>query len=335
MNLTLFLGAGFSAPFGHPVMNSFLGFADACPQLSEDDRNFLGRLVLEARRANSFLESSPTNLEDILSFSEMAERLELVNSDENRNSRLRQIIQKIYTTSSNHKRYWERYKPISTLIGKSPPKFKDNLSIITTNYDLNIESACFSHETQVDPGFSICHIDTGNARVHSRFYKNGATPLYKLHGSVNWYPIKDDPGLAVEDSIVYVRAFEEPQLYLPRLCATDYQSPDAPIIVPPSFLKPDLPSALKAVWRGAAKALSNTNILAFVGYSFPPSDTEMMYFLASALSENAGLRAVYIVDPNADAIVSRLKNSNSKIGSHFRELIQPINSGWTEAKLPL
>ncbi len=40
MNVTLFLGAGFSAAFGHPVMDSFLGFADGCPRLNDDDRGF-------------------------------------------------------------------------------------------------------------------------------------------------------------------------------------------------------------------------------------------------------------------------------------------------------
>ena len=54
-----------------------------------------------------------------------------------------------------------------------------------------------------------------------------------------------------------------------------------------------------------------------------------MYFLARALMENAGLREVHIVDPRAGEIVSRLRSPASKLGSHFRHLLNPISHGWT------
>jgi hypothetical protein len=66
MNIVLFLGAGFSAPFGLPTMNQFLEEVSRSDRITPEDREFIGQLVLEARRANSILESSPTNLEDIL-----------------------------------------------------------------------------------------------------------------------------------------------------------------------------------------------------------------------------------------------------------------------------
>lgn len=66
--------------------------------------------------------------------------------------------------------------------------------------------------------------------------------------------------------------------WLPYPCASDYKAPGMPIIISPSFLKPDLPAALKAVWAAAARALSKANLVAFVGYSFPPADTDMMFF---------------------------------------------------------
>ena len=336
LNLTFFLGAGFSAAFGHPVMDTFLGFADGCKRLTDDDRNFLGRLVLEARRANSFLESSPTNLEDILSFSEMGDRLGLTSKDENRNSRLRSIVQKVYTTIPSTEKYWDKYKQLATFLGVKPCDFKGSLSFVTTNYDLNIECACWILGTQVDPGFVIRREGTEGLNFKGQFYETGGTPLFKLHGSVNWYPDNAEPGITVEDHIVISREIGDggSSLYFPRPCFRDYEGPTAPVIIPPSFLKPDLQPALKAVWSGAAKVLSTANVVAFVGYSFPSSDTEMMYFLARALAENAGLRAVYIIDPRADAIRDRLQSAGSKMGSHFRELIRSINSKWELASGP-
>jgi SIR2-like domain len=337
LNLTLFLGAGFSAPFGHPTMDTFFAFADACDRLDKDDRSFLGRLILEARRANSFFESSPTNLEDILSFSEMGDRLQLTDMDENRNLLLRTIVRKIYTTTPEAAKYWPRYKALTGLLGKEISEIKKGLSFITTNYDLNIESACYNLRARVDPGFNLCRPEIANLQVAGSLYQAGGIPLFKLHGSVNWYPIEEEPGISVEDRVVRANWFGEeggpPTLPLP--CFNEYTPPAEPMIIPPSFLKPDLSSALKAVWQGAAKVLSTASVVVFVGYSFPPSDTEMMFFLARALSENAGLRAVYIVDKNANAITARLRSAGSKIGSHFRDLIRPINSDWTEANLPL
>ena len=334
LNLTYFLGAGFSAPFGHPTMDSFLGFADSCKRITNGDRDFLGRLVLEARRANSFLESSPTNLEDILSFSEMGDRLQLTNKDENRNARLRAIVGRIYTATPRAEKYWPRYNALKKFLGKEPGDIKHELSFVTTNYDLNLESACYHLGVPVDPGFNLRQTDKGDVQVVGRFYETGGIPLYKLHGSVNWYPIEGEPNLAVEDRVVKEKWIgqEGGPPSLPRPCFDDYKPPADPVIIPPSFLKPDLGPALKAVWQGAAKVLSTASVVAFVGYSFPPSDTEMMYFLARAFSENAGLRAVCIIDPKANEIRHRLRNPGSKIGSHFRELITPVNSDWTSAR---
>lgn len=314
-------------------MDSFLGFADGCKRITKDDRAFLGRLVLEARRANSFLESSPTNLEDILSFSEMGDRLRLTEKDENRSVRLRSIIRRIYTTIPPVRMYWKRYDALRKFLGKYPGDFKGDLSFVTTNYDLNIESACWFLNAQVDPGFEIIQTDAENVPTSGNFYRTGEIPLYKLHGSVNWYRTDKGPGIMVEDRVIQLLPSEtEARPSLPHPCFDDYEPPDEPVIVPPSFLKPDLPEALKDVWQGAAKVLSTASVVVFVGYSFPPSDTEMMYFLARALSENDVLRKVYIVDINADAIVARLRSPGSKVGSHFRDLFQQINFDWTSVR---
>jgi len=337
MNLTLFLGAGFSVPFGHPVMDDFLSFADSNKRLTDDDRSFLGRLVLEARRANSFLESSPTNLEDILTFSEMGDRLGLAEGTENRSLRFRQILQKIYTTNPPAKDYWSRYSSLQKLIGTRPGEFKGNLSFVTTNYDLNIESACISLGTQTNPGFTLLQVDSGNVRSSHYMYSSSGIPLYKLHGSVNWYPSEQDPGIEVENRIVEVYGggdCDEGKHSLPFPCAGDYKPPAEPLIVPPSFLKPDLSKTMRAIWHGAAQALSKANVVAFIGYSFPSSDTEMMYFLARAFSENAGLRTIYIIDPQAEKLVGRLQSPGSKMGSHFRNLLKSVPLDWTKAHLP-
>lgn len=325
MKLVVFAGAGFSVPFGLPTMDAFLGFADASTRLDREDKELLGLLILEARRANSFLESSPTNLEDILSFSEMGERLALSPREENRSDRLRRIVQRVFTTAVAPEQYWSRYASVQRLLGKKPHDSDVDVSFITTNYDLNIEAACAHAGWYSDPGFEIQRGEIGSVSVDQGMYHPRAVPLYKLHGSVNWYPHVESPsGLLVEDRVVRMTGGGS----LPYICARDYVAPSTPLIVPPSFLKPEMSPALKGAWIGAAKALAQASVVAFLGYSFPPSDTEMMYFLARALSENPALRRIWIIDPSAKAIVARLQNPLSKTGSHFRDLIKPVESKW-------
>lgn len=327
----VFAGAGFSAPFGHPTMDNFLRFTDSSPRLSEEDKLFLGRLVLEARRANSFLESSPTNLEDILTFSEMADRLGLVKQQESRGLEFRKIIQKIYTTPVPAEKYWEQYKPLGRLLGVGPKEWRAGISFVTTNYDLNIESACLSFGKKTNPGFNLLPQTSLGLNPIDFLYGESGVPLFKLHGSVNWFPCSQDPQITIENRVVQVHRGpnDNGKLFLPLPCASNYQPPDNPLIIPPSFLKPDLSTTMQTVWSGAAKALSLANVVIFIGYSFPTSDTAMMYLLARAFSENAGLRKIYVIDPEAEKLVARMRTPESKVGSHFRKLLIPISQDWT------
>jgi hypothetical protein len=118
-------------------------------------------------------------------------------------------------------------------------------------------------------------------------------------------------------------------LVMPLPCANDYQDVSAPIIIPPSFLKPELARPLRSIWSGAAKALREADRLIFVGYSFPESDTEMTYFLAAALATNVGIEEICVVDPNALQIVQRLTGERSRFGSHFKALLTSQVGSWT------
>ncbi len=327
MSLVLFLGAGFSVPFGLPTMDGFLDFADASTRLEGDDKSLLSQLILEARRANSFLESSPTNLEDILSFSVMGERLSLGKPEENRGERLRRIVQRVFTSAKSAASFWAQYERVPKLLGSRQHGPRPDVTFITTNYDLNIEAACQHAGWYSNPGFELHRSELDRVSISGSLYHDQGIPLFKLHGSVNWYlDSSAASGVVVEDRIVNMAGGGR----LPYCCAGDYESPSTPLIVPPSFLKPEMSSVLRTIWSGAARALSEASIIAFVGYSFPPSDTEMMYFLARALSENASLRRIWIIDPNADSLVARLRSPQSKTGSHFRDLIRPVAAKWQE-----
>jgi len=339
MNIILFLGAGFSRAFGYPTMDEFFPFADVSKKLDEDEKEFLRQLVLDARSANSFLQSSPTNLEDILSFSVMAERLSLnKDSGETTNFKTRKILQKIFTQVAGASNFWEQFESFKSFLTFDPASRENHkLSIITTNYDVSIECALIQLGASTNPGFQFVQEENKDRfPVTGNLYSKAGILVYKLHGSVNWYKSENNPdSFRIEDRIVEVSGHyaERRQHSLPYVNASNYANPDAPIIIPPSFLKPDLTGALSLIWKGAAEQLQAAHILVFVGYSFPLTDTDMMYFLARSLTKNASLRSILIIDPSAKAIVDKLNSSESKFGSHFKSLIKVNNSVWQKTNL--
>lgn len=338
MNLTFFIGAGFSKEFGYPVMSDFFKHADTSELLTKEDRGFLNDLKLNARKAAAFLVSNPTNLEDILSFSEMSARLSSSQESKAQRDRLLSILAKIYVKYSDVKEYWDRYKKFDKMLNGTFKSQAHSLSFITTNYDLNIESLCLSFNLNTSIGIEYDLINDSNAVIKNRFYSNSGIPLYKLHGSVNWF-IGNESELLIEDRVVQVHgplSDKDDKTYpLPLQCSCRYEFPSIPTLIPPSFLKPELPNFLQQVWKKAATALAEAHIVIFIGYSFPQADTEMRYFLATALSENANLRDIYIVDPRASAIAERLRNGQIKIGDHFNQFMQTINTEWVNASLDI
>lgn len=325
--IVLFCGAGFSAPLRLPVMNGFLRAVDADKRLHTDDKQFVGQLLLEARSANSFLESSPTNLEDMLTFALMAKRTGAVGAlaGEGSYDRLKRILRHIYTNLPDKQDVRSHLRAIRALIPDESCCLEERLAIVTTNYDLCLECAVYGElGRQMDIGWD--YTPFGGSEP-DRMYMKGGVPLLKLHGSVNWYETKQS-GVLVDDIMCRDRRVEN-DFPLPHACDRRWDVQDqSPIIVPPSFLKADLAPQLTEVWRAASGHLARANIIAFIGYSFPPSDTEMLYFLASALRQNADLRRIWIVDPQANAIAARLKAPGSKLGAHFRELLEVKNSRW-------
>jgi hypothetical protein len=73
MNITLFLGAGFSAAFGLPVMNRFFDVARTHPRLNPNDRSFLEDIRIKARNAAGMVVSPTEDFEHVLSFAPMAQ----------------------------------------------------------------------------------------------------------------------------------------------------------------------------------------------------------------------------------------------------------------------
>lgn len=335
MNITVFCGAGFSAQYGHPVMGSFLRYLDDNEIIKEDQRALLDRLVLEAQGAAGFLGGAPQNLEDILSFAVMGDRLELGGGGQSRAHEVRRILRKVYTHVTGVEDYWSRYDGLDKFLGVDLQGNQHGISFVTTNYDINLESAILRSGHRSDPSLDRISYVAGTDGVPTRdnLYRSGDIPLLKLHGSVNWF---EDPNnseaIQVDARLVQVRGDIEKSgnKQIPSVCTSNYVEPATPMIIPPSFLKSDLPRPLARIWNRAAEVLNTASMVIFVGYSFPQTDTEMRYFLARSLVGNARLRAIVIVDPLANGIVDRLKSPSTGFGDHFAKMLAPVAHRWAD-----
>lgn len=109
--------------------------------------------------------------------------------------------------------------------------------------------------------------------------------ILKLHGSVNFPtkpPTKDD----------YQYNISAPQ--------------DNPFILPPIFNKLSTTTPGE-MWKVALQRLNEAHNVIFVGYSLPPTDIYMQYFLKAGLGPNLNINEIHVFDPAAAATGAQLK----------------------------
>lgn len=330
MSVVLFLGAGFSAPFGLPVMSNFLMRASRCKRLDTEDKELLNKLVLHARKSNAFLQSSPTNLEDTLTMAVMAERLKLPIAQEVPLRKLRTILAKVLSDHGSPELAIAKLNPFRKLLEPITSRSDTGgFSIVTTNYDLCVEAGCEIVRLRPELPFEYDLPPNGQQRKEP-MSSSRCFPLLKLHGSINWLENSLDQTRLFVDEL-QARVFTaEGEVPIPSPWTDTYPwNSGTPMLVPPSYLKPTLNEQLSRCWERASAELSRAEAVIFIGYSFPSSDSEMRYFLATSLTDNPNIRNIYVVDLHASEIVERLKNSDSRFGSHFSQFLVPIDGDWT------
>jgi hypothetical protein len=74
MGNVYFLGAGFSAAYGLPIMNQFFTFAKRSRLIEPEEKRFLAEVQRFAHIGVRLITISRNNMEEILSFLEMAEQ---------------------------------------------------------------------------------------------------------------------------------------------------------------------------------------------------------------------------------------------------------------------
>jgi hypothetical protein len=184
-----------------------------------------------------------------------------------------------------HKAFW-----------KTILRHTDQISVLTTNYDILIEQA-LRHRRMVRPPSPGCHYGglprpqllQGAAQPFSAWgperiiEMTGDVAVYKLHGSLSW-TISEGSVVAYQDM--------RPTFSKGGIAA----------IIPPVPEK-TVPPWLLSIWRQAEHALCRSDVWIVCGYSAPPYDTEVLRLLKSGAADRR--IALFLMSPDADLLRSR------------------------------
>jgi len=237
---------------------------------------------------------------------------------------LKQLIWRVYSQMEDIHGWEEHYLSFIQRLKAFIANKNNLLEIVTTNYDLLPEMVMYSvgQKTTMPVDFSPIPLPEGyNAPAGCasvsgmggyKMYTNcGNKNLHKLHGSVNWFVKEgeDISRLFCWDEIFPPFRGQSPILLTPFCTSKDASIPDGylPLIIPPTMIKQYTIPVISKAWQGASKAIENADRIIFIGYSFPPTDTIMKFFLGTSLANNRKGCRISIIDRSAHQVMESLK----------------------------
>ena len=170
--------------------------------------------------------------------------------------------------------------------------------LLSFNYDTLIESMIASDKelresVSVDYGVKIDPAD----RSAKRGKKTRTIDLIKLHGSLNWFPVK---GASDELDLKNVCEVEPQDRSFPIYCE------DTPIFIPMAHAKESFlrGSLFNLLWSKADYYLKNAEEIYFIGYGFPKTDINNLEFL---LRHRDRFKKVVVLDSKGWLDLQRLQ----------------------------
>jgi hypothetical protein len=277
----LVVGAGFSKPFGGPLLRELL----------TDEFRAKSRAPPESLRALSVLtQSLPVDggvpsLESVFTkiwdeqFTDYAFRIEGVYWP----ARDLLVTLRLHLGSVMGAVRLDGRKPLTSLLRRylsGLAKESRSLTVISFNYDTVIEQAFEAEGLLYSYGPRKCLTFTDRSIERKLDRRTPDAEVLKLHGSVNWGVCRNCNEAPIGRDLI--NAFPHP--YVPprnlscQFCGTRYLVPS---IVPPVLTKGAALQPLEPFWIRARKALSRAREIVIVGYSLPQADSQAVSLIGS------------------------------------------------------
>ena len=303
-----FLGAGFSAPFGIPVMSKFLEESKNMFSKNPDDYKHLKRIfekINKMDKINRFYSMDVYNIEDVLSILEMDERLG------------RRKLKKSYIRYI--KDVIEYYTP--QLESESP--MLNDQDWYTRIFDSRgIHGYMPMNELQSNLGFFVSSIHNLRFQREQRgseyIIQFNRPPDFQTHYSI----ITLNYDLLLENICRFINKQYRHSTNGVVTFATDTYNTENPIlaklhgsiedttIIPPTWNKSTTEPKIRNAWKLAYKALVEANYIRIIGYSLPPTDNYIKYLLSLAVMESFNLKKIDVIckDDSEETVKKRYES---------------------------
>ncbi|MFQ9287062.1 MAG: SIR2 family protein [Intestinibacter bartlettii] len=188
------------------------------------------------------------------------------------------IMLTAYTLNNANSRSNSYHKLLLENLGKQ--NMLQNTTFISANYDIHIDNAIASlYDANKFPVMLNYGIDFTNFNMSKNSWQKPIEPminLYKIHGSLNWLycPICNSITITPYEGGV-MRIIEN----IKQAKCLNCGELTIPIIVPPTYFKNMSNVFLSTVWNKSERALRESDLLIFCGYSFPEADMHIKYLL--------------------------------------------------------
>ncbi len=160
-------------------------------------------------------------------------------------------------------------------------------TFISLNYDIILDRAAKAAGCVPEYGFY------GNHDNHLE--TRGKVPLYKLHGSLNWSFCPLCGEISEHDDKVAHLLFKKRNMIYCLACGGGNSQA---IIIAPTLYKAYNISRLHNIWDSAARAISLSRRVVFIGYSLAASDTSIIATVKRALNAPDKKREIMVINPN-------------------------------------
>ena len=326
MRVVLFLGAGFSKPAGFPLMREFRSFAQQLEGYETEKRCLWGA-VQYAQRACAHIQGDINNIEDIMSALSLTRTIDRKRrltfegktiDAEHAMLHLATLVWRTYLRIHDTNRIAAVYGQLFKAVRIFRDRRNNRVDVVTTNYDMLSEILLGATGTAPAPPagpdrrIPDARPSKDGPPPKSIYSEAGEQCLHKLHGSANWFRKRSSYEVYYDDRVTadFVVATPDADVCVPW--CTKYlealPKDHRPLIVPPSFLKAYTAGAIRDAWKRAEGAIKEASRLVFIGYSFPPSDTIMKFFLGNALAGNRPGCAITVIDRNTKGVMESLGN---------------------------
>ncbi|HAT3992248.1 hypothetical protein HZQ84_10545 [Elizabethkingia anophelis] len=361
-----FLGAGFSADAGGPIQNDIIKFIlkENFDLIFNEEKD-----ILKAKKSFiNFIRKDlliPKNLWPEISLEDVFTPIdrslsngksfknydvkELVNLRESFHLLMGAAINYGLDYSKKSKQYIDQFASFIDSVAKQRLEdiSKDQISIITTNWDLLVDNALnklvkkFSENEQINNRKRLAVVDYCcyiSSLEDDEFIKPGLLALgrggynikyLKLHGSMNWLHCPNCQRM-------YIKYNEKTMLihnkYYCKHCAKNFKINKTNAIkltsnlLLPTFIKDLSNIQIQLVWQNAAIELSEATKVVFIGYSLPSADFEIRQLLSRSIPNHASIEIIIYPGSSGNKTQEQLSKDIQWYKSFFGKRIKDDSS---------